>query len=262
MVVDYVTYCRHIRVDLDRPIYEELLEQLIPLLWVCGNFRTYVYSFYCTAYELDLLRSSNEVHATRESWPHRLRKIDYPTHHLAKELEIRLDPTTTFTGIALQQLSLEPYSGCSFPLARTLEVRFHPKQGLEKNCPIGSATIEANIGAFMDRLRQMAPKVREVKILHYHDVKYLSKAAKLHFGSLVTQLHQLAKRMQFHNYTNKFTAIQVDSIRDLAYLHCTVSDVGNLVVQMAQRNASTLQDLILTIHSVTNVSGLIRDTDG
>ncbi|KAJ2581983.1 hypothetical protein GGH95_001784 [Coemansia sp. RSA 1836] len=132
MVVDYVTYCRHLRVDLDRLIYEDVLEQLIPLLWVCGNLRTYVYSFYCTAYKLDLLRSSNEVHATRESWPHCLRKIDYPTHHLAKELEITLDPAMVFTGMALDQLSLEPYSGCSFPLVRTLGVRFHPKRGLEK----------------------------------------------------------------------------------------------------------------------------------
>ncbi|KAJ2318650.1 hypothetical protein GGI00_006551, partial [Coemansia sp. RSA 2681] len=188
--------------------------------------------------------------------------IDYPTHHLAKELEITLDPAMIFTGMALDQLSLEPYSGCSFPLARTLEMRFHPKRGLKKNLQINSATIEANIGAFMDRLRQMAPKVREVKITSHHEFNYRPKATKLQFGGLVTRLHQLAKRMQLHNYTNYFPAIQVDSIRDLVYLHCTVRDGCNLVMQMAQRNALTLQHLILRIPTDTNVSGLIRGTSG
>ncbi|KAJ2458866.1 hypothetical protein GGF42_001809 [Coemansia sp. RSA 2424] len=167
-----------------------------------------------------------------------------------------------FTGMALDQLSLEPYSGCSFPLVRTLGVRFHPKRGLKKNLKISSATIEANIGAFMDRLRQMAPKVREVKIISYQKLNYPSNAAKLQFGSLVTQLHQLAKRMQLHNYANYFPAIQVDSIRDLAYLHCTVRDGCNLVMQMAQRNALTLQHLILRIPTDTNVAGLVRDAGG
>ncbi|KAJ2057004.1 hypothetical protein GGI17_005879, partial [Coemansia sp. S146] len=75
-----------------------------------------------------------------------------------------IDPQIVYSGKALESLSHEPYSGCSFPLARMLEIKFNNGRYSKEDATVPS-DIEANISAYASRISQMAPKPHMVKLL-------------------------------------------------------------------------------------------------
>ncbi|KAJ2457268.1 hypothetical protein GGF42_002783 [Coemansia sp. RSA 2424] len=92
---------------------------LLPLLWACHNFRFFVHAHFCKHYKLTLSAGcKNDLSSHRYSWPYRRRDLGYPTHHLARELDVYLDIPTVLSGQALQLLLDSPYAGCAFPLVR------------------------------------------------------------------------------------------------------------------------------------------------
>ncbi|KAJ2057351.1 hypothetical protein GGI17_005692 [Coemansia sp. S146] len=81
--------------------------------------------------------------------------LGYPTHHLAKELEIELEEKDIYSGNALKTLSLAPYDGCAFPLARKVTIMLISVEDFirHNDGPTNEPRTEANIGAFLaDRI--------------------------------------------------------------------------------------------------------------
>ncbi|KAJ1669243.1 hypothetical protein GGF38_002404, partial [Coemansia sp. RSA 25] len=105
MIVDYVAGCSRlcygrISNDLDE---HKLLQ--MPLLWVCHNFRAFIYARFCSKCELQLDEGGDRYVDSRPSWPLCLRRLDYPTHHLAKKLVYQADFWSVFLGTVTQRLS-------------------------------------------------------------------------------------------------------------------------------------------------------------
>ncbi|KAJ2780648.1 hypothetical protein GGI18_003800, partial [Coemansia linderi] len=95
---------------------------LVPLLSVCRDFRTAVLARYCRVHTLDLSCFSDQIHDKKALWPERLRRIDFPTHLHAQELDITLGGFSVYNGTALKELLRAPHGGFLFPKVRSLKV--------------------------------------------------------------------------------------------------------------------------------------------
>ncbi|KAJ2459878.1 hypothetical protein GGF42_001191 [Coemansia sp. RSA 2424] len=86
LIVDHVAGCSRLHYDDTYKDSDEYNLLQMPLLWVCHNFRAFVYARFCGKCELQLDEGRDGYVDSRHSWPSCLRKLDYPTHHLAKKL--------------------------------------------------------------------------------------------------------------------------------------------------------------------------------
>ncbi|KAJ2771593.1 hypothetical protein GGI18_005014, partial [Coemansia linderi] len=80
----------------------------------------------------------------------------HPPHQLATDLIIEVDERGIYSGQALRMLSREPYEGCAFPVVR--RVTFGIVLG--NNIRAKPSVAAANIAAFVQRVNEMAPKVK------------------------------------------------------------------------------------------------------
>ncbi|KAJ2579078.1 hypothetical protein GGH95_003291, partial [Coemansia sp. RSA 1836] len=133
----------------------EYMALLRPLLWVCHNFRAVAYPRYCTRFYLDPTSS-----APWGQWPNPF-GLGYHTHQLAKDLCIELSERSIYSGKALDTLSQAPYEGHSFPLVRVLTIFIIVDDTNEAIEPDSSA-VEINIGALVQRIKEMAPMLSKV----------------------------------------------------------------------------------------------------
>ncbi|KAJ2062733.1 hypothetical protein GGI17_002240 [Coemansia sp. S146] len=221
-----------------------------------------IYSRYGIVYKLELGPRSSKAKAIRDSWPKCLQKVNYPTHHLVKELDIKLEPWIIFTGKALSLLSSAPYDGRSFPRVRTLRLEFVTSKPRQRST-VDSASIAANISAFVDRLRKMVPKATWIRFRGSHNSSHLPIVARLHFDRLVTQLYQRFRCIVgLLNYPCKLTSLQLSEICNLVCLDYAVADGYEQVMHLARQNASTLCTLKIAFSSVVSVASLIQNVDG
>ncbi|KAJ2316401.1 hypothetical protein GGI00_007008, partial [Coemansia sp. RSA 2681] len=144
-----------------------------PLLWVCHNLRAIALPLYCSRFKLFIYSDSPDVLSIRNLLPrdaivdyHRCYYLGHPTHNLARELEIELDERAVYSGKALRMLSTAPYDGSPFLQARKFVLIFAPDEIDEADGGIGSdpLTVEANVAAFVQRVKHMAPKVSEIRV--------------------------------------------------------------------------------------------------
>ncbi|KAJ2027206.1 hypothetical protein H4S03_008353 [Coemansia sp. S3946] len=234
----------------------------MPLLWVCRNFRAVVYSRFFKHYELNIDSDAVKAKGRALVLPRSLERVDYPFHLTAKEVTISIDPWAVFTGRALEALSHEPYSDCSFPLARMLEIKFNNGRYSKENITM-LPDIEVNIGAFVHRIKQMAPKLNLAKLSGGLDPSEQAHVAYRQFGSLTTQLVQIVPRVELtYDASKAFPFLRVDVIRDLTYLHSNFDLSGEQTMQLIRRNAPTLQHLRIVSCVNANLSGIIQDANG
>ncbi|KAJ2032868.1 hypothetical protein H4S03_006050 [Coemansia sp. S3946] len=207
---------------------EKCEKLLIPLLWVCQSFR--------------------EVN-------------EYPAHLVAKELLIQLKPWMIFTGDALKRLSSEPYSGCSFPLVRSLTLNFISRTSQE-DFGVRTPVARAKVDAFLGRLLQMAPIASEI-VLEGGDLSSnFSTATKPQVANLVAKLYQRYKRVVHHvHFGAEFTSPQLNAIQGLVHFDYTANNDSEQAFQLARQSASTLQSLAITFNKVVTISGLFQGTD-
>ncbi|KAJ2063460.1 hypothetical protein GGI17_001676 [Coemansia sp. S146] len=151
---------------------------LKPLLWVCHNFRTVAYSRYCSNFELALSNTpfdylDYDYLQTRRADvdSHMFSKLDYSMHHAARDITIFLYARIIYSGKALEMVSRVPYDSCPFLLARRVAFIFvndtkdgtdedtgsDEDIGTDKDIVIDPLTAEANIGSFVERIKQVAP---------------------------------------------------------------------------------------------------------
>ncbi|KAJ2693534.1 hypothetical protein H4218_006003, partial [Coemansia sp. IMI 209128] len=192
LIVDHVSGSSRIRfsgVGLHSDLGRELE---MPLLWVCHNFRDFVYRRYCRQYELDLASNPGETVVKHTSWPKRLRKVDHETNLLATELTIHLGVRDIYAGKSLQLLSQAPYVGCAFPLVRKLSFDILacnvPK--LVKDYPPNTA---ANIVAFVQRIKEMAPATSEVYVTNDDELGKLLQRQNAYLVDLIKRLFEIVE---------------------------------------------------------------------
>ncbi|KAJ2115616.1 hypothetical protein IW146_002174 [Coemansia sp. RSA 922] len=266
MVVDYVA-------SSSRQLFsgisigsQRYMELQIPLLWVCRNFRTIVYSRFSRRYEMHFKRSMDGEDVTLTSWPLRFKGYYSPTQHLAKELVLEFDVWGVYIGKALEMLNSALRDEYTFPATRLLEIRFSraPIQRQRKDMAADPLWVQANINAFVQRIKQVVPMVNEIKVGSRFYGSDLPPATIQCFGGLVTQLYQLANRISFSSYNGlPLIELQLDMIGELVHIDYKVSlDNHRQILELARRNALTLQSLTIVSEAGVDMSGLIRDAEG
>ncbi|KAJ2867187.1 hypothetical protein GGH94_000990 [Coemansia aciculifera] len=306
----------------------ERSELLIPLLWVCHNFRTFVRERFCRVYELTLENDRDRAEAVLYSWPTRFKEFGYPTHLLAKELQGKLDIKSVFTGKALQLLSDAPYEGCSFPLIRKLRFEltsdeegyydqepvrdnnqepvrdndgepvhndngvlegdngqelvrnnhweaengngwdpesdngWDPESAVDwalegfesyytpRNRYIFPPDTAANITAFVQRIKQMAPTISEIDVINDYHKDHLLSGRDDYILDLVRQLFGVVEKhtvISRDNYS-MVKYLDLEPFRDLVHIHYSMDKYfTDVVVSLIPRSARTLQSLNIDV---------------
>ncbi|KAJ2029656.1 hypothetical protein IWW57_001580, partial [Coemansia sp. S610] len=266
LVVNYVAdYTPSLFKELGSGSYnpEWLLQSQMPLLWVCHNFREVVYSHYYRACELEYDGELGGADTNWPDWPDCLEEFANPTLSLAKELTANVDAWTTFNGKFLEALSRAPYSGCPFPRVRTIKIRLS-SEAPDEVASIRPSSIRANISDFVSRLLEMAPAADKISISGFRSEAVLPKIAQPYFLTFMLKLCQRFRHIEYDLFyrAEKFSSLQIDTIRDLVYLRYNIYDDCEQALQLARQNAPTLRTLIIFISSVSDFLHLIRDTGG
>ncbi|KAJ2865023.1 hypothetical protein GGH94_002502 [Coemansia aciculifera] len=225
------------------------------LLWVCQNFQAVASVNFYRTNTVSLLGGSYYCTETEYHRSPRIGKLYHYTHHLAQEVHISLDKPGVFYGDVLTALSKVPCDNCTFSQARKLKFIFNVLQGNGRKpygAPVGQPQLQqseklwrqqiesetshvmANIGAFIERIKQMAPVVREIEVeCGENDFDQYPKAAQL----LVDDVSNL---------------VQID----------IESESINPITQLARQSALSLQSLIIETSGGGDVIGFIKDADG
>ncbi|KAJ2865901.1 hypothetical protein GGH94_001898 [Coemansia aciculifera] len=271
-VVDSIRLC-YDGVKKDSKEYKALLKQL---LQVSRNFRAIALPLYCNYFKLNIPIISQDARgvydlltSSRGDARITYRYLGHPTHHLAKELEIELDEWTIYSGRAVEVLSCAPYDIRSFPLVRKLELVFvdYDKGGDIRVNPLRA---EANISAFVERIRQMAPLVGEIRVepVIQGSEEDLPRPDSYYFGKLVSRLYQLVGRIEYGDAVFSVISLEscLDKLCNIVHIKHKSEDSfknTNEFLQLARRNALILQSFIIqTEDEDIDVSSLFRCTDG
>ncbi|KAJ2055944.1 hypothetical protein GGI17_006443 [Coemansia sp. S146] len=304
LIVDHVAGSSRVvfdSVDANSREYRTLLK---PLLWACHNVRAVTYSRYCNNFELNLTNMSfNDLDKLylgfrRSDVDYRTcNHLGYSTHHSAKDVTVLLDERAVYSGEALEMVSYAPYGGCYLPLARKIafifvrekkgvkdedtendkdtetgedieideETKAGEKAGTDEDIGIDPLAAGTNIGAFVDRIKEAAPLVSEIRVQPVgHDD--LSTMDYEHFSSLASRLYQLASRIEYAYDldTTDLMWLDLDMICTLSHASCTsTSSAGSTYqfIELARKNALTLQSLVLDCEFI-DVLGLVQGADG
>ncbi|KAJ2749833.1 hypothetical protein GGI19_005450, partial [Coemansia pectinata] len=286
LIVDHVAGSSRLQFDGITTDSEEYRELLIPLLWVCHNFRAFVHQRFCRGYALTLENDRDRAETRHYSWPRRFKELGYLTHFLAKELRVKLDIKSVYSGKALRLLSDAPYEGHSFPLVRKLRFELtsdsdgnhywepvcddlrHDELEPESDADDDAATPKshyvyppdtaANIAAFVQRIKQMAPAVSEIDVSTY----YIFPDFDDHILDLVRQLFGVVEKYTVISRGNCSMVMYLDleTIRDLVHLECSLDRYSNDLMPLIRHSTQTLQFLDLDMDDV-DITGAVRDPD-
>ncbi|KAJ2458277.1 hypothetical protein GGF42_002171 [Coemansia sp. RSA 2424] len=271
LIVDHVAGCSRLRYDGISKNTDKYSLLQMPLLWVCHNFRTFVHARFCSKCELQLEEGRDEYVGSRRSWPLCLRKLNYPTHHLATGLYLDLSIWSIYSGKALQWLSSVPYEGCTFPHVRQLTIGLYLDdefKQLNENRPPPSLDsyppeTAANIAAFVQRVKQVAPDIRKVDVWAYSNAEDLIKRRDIHIVDLIQQLYDIVevKTAITRDSVVLVEYLDLEPIRDLVRVTYRIDAISSRIMQLIRRSAQTLQSLDLTAVAHIDYTELIRDPD-
>ncbi|KAJ2809778.1 hypothetical protein GGI24_007149, partial [Coemansia furcata] len=123
--------------------------------------------------------------------------------------------------------------------------------------------IEANISAFVRHIKKLAPLMKKVALTLTASIVDIPLFNEKHRGSLVKQICQLATNVEYNVYYQPTSvAVQPTGVCEMIISDKDGSDITELTMQLAQRNASTLQFLAITFCRLRDISPLIKDTEG
>ncbi|KAJ2031850.1 hypothetical protein IW146_000755 [Coemansia sp. RSA 922] len=247
---------------------------LLPLLWVCRNFRDVSCLKFYRSNTVKVKDDDYEKDVGQYWWSKRLKKFYPSMHHLAREIHILLGKSGFYTGKTLEAFSRAPFDGCAFPQARKLIFTFYPYREPDYVAP-EAAKVDANIRAFVQRMKQMAPMVCEIEVVGTSNPVTLP-ADTQHMNGFLSQVFQLATRVVYkvseHNVPLELPAV---SISHLVHIDMDVSvdtivtrtqttpqAQQNATMHLARQNAMTLQSLSIGTYTWENISGLVKGANG
>ncbi|KAJ2859676.1 hypothetical protein GGH94_005973 [Coemansia aciculifera] len=260
---------------------------LVPLMWVCRNFRDIACQDFYKSNTVKINGNSVDIDASQHSSSRRLLKFYHSTHCFALELDVVINKFDIFLGRSLDALSCTTFSGCAFPLTRKLRFLFYisyeqkmawynvqkekqrslvkskqPQLQLQHYDAVATAVIvEANISAFVQRIKEMAPKVREIEVVGGSAFVDQSSDTE-NFVSLVVRLFQLATRITYKfDEDTKPLDLRVETISDLVNIDI-MADSMEPIAQLARQSAGTLQSLCIKTRKPGDISGIIQSAHG
>ncbi|KAJ2489744.1 hypothetical protein IWW37_003729 [Coemansia sp. RSA 2050] len=270
----------------DSKEYKQLLR---PLLWVCSSFRSIARPLYDSQLYLDLTSTPTCDQKTWKSLPRNI-GIGYPTHDLAKELIMEMLEASIFGGQALERLALGSHQ--EFPLVRKVklcivmenegevtetdegevtdtdegelaEIDEGEVAKTDKVVELDPLVVKANICAFVRRVKEMAPMLREISIEVDNNYE-LAEITTPHFGFLVMQLSQLASRFEYSDYGDSFvlTKFPIEGVCNLVSIKCHFEVDDNQFTILARQNAMTLEYLSLESIPDAIISSLVQSSEG
>ncbi|KAJ2022818.1 hypothetical protein GGI06_001659 [Coemansia sp. S85] len=238
---------------------------LRPLLSVCRNIRAAAILRFSKVLTIRLSSNPDEESELLSYWSIHFTRAKFPTHLFAQNLNFDLDIFDVFRGTALQELSRKPFAGITCPKVSTVTVAFTPMSRLPHMADILSSPqeIESNIRAFVRHIKGMAPLVKKVAMTLTASIVDIPLYSDELRGSLVRQIFQLAEDREYNVYYQPMSmALQPTGIREMIVSDKNGDDISELAMQLARRNASTLQFLGITFSRLKDISPLIKDSAG
>ncbi|KAJ2840186.1 hypothetical protein FBU31_000566, partial [Coemansia sp. 'formosensis'] len=285
LIVNYVVGSNHVLSDGTLPDSNEYRVLLRPLLWTCHNFRDVAYSCYCVRYKLrfvynlDVEEDTDDTDDIDDTEYNGYNKtpsdttpqvisdpsnayLGYPTLHLFKELEIAIDDISIYSGTALQLLSCPPYDGCPFPQVHNLRLRLSLNVK-RRDRTTSSPEDKVNIGAFVERIKEMAPLVSSI-CLKPDRTYVFNESNNSNLNDLVSQLFRLATHIEYTRASDLDfpVKLQLQGIRDLVYIKYTITSNDDDVMHLVRQNAPTLQSLDMEYKLDTGLAGHFQNAEG
>ncbi|KAJ2901735.1 hypothetical protein GGI21_004652, partial [Coemansia aciculifera] len=269
LIVSYVVNKRLRDDDYDNTRHEHGV--LMPLLWVCHNFRAYVYPRFCRHCELDVRYGNYGAAATSNSWHG---PVESWAQNLAMELTIVVDLWSVYTGEALEKLSFPPCEGWDFPLARELSlylsVDSQDCEGYSTDIDDTSETepryprkTAANIAAFVMRLKKIAPAINKLTMSYPIDIDKLLDRRDRHVLDLGQKLYNSmdVTSVIVDTCDNFACYVNLGRISNLAHIRFSADDDVTAMLSLARRNAQTLKTLYIGSDQASVIPDLIQDPD-
>ncbi|KAJ2831092.1 hypothetical protein GGI24_001695 [Coemansia furcata] len=183
--------------------------------------------------------------------------LGYPTHHLARTLDIEIDEESIYSGEALTLLSRAPYDGCAFPLVLKIILLIV----MDKDSAVVMKP-RSNTVAFVRRIKEMAPNSNEVWVrpLYYNAPR---SSSSIHYCDLVSLLFQLVGRVQYSEVSEPLAPVSLDlvGICNLVHIKCTTWGKDRVFIRLAQQNSTTLESLIIHTDGDIDIAGIIKGSD-
>ncbi|KAJ2743492.1 hypothetical protein GGI20_003715 [Coemansia sp. BCRC 34301] len=275
LIVDYLISSRKV---FTSPYFKskEHSKLLMPLLWACHNLRAAAHPRYCRFLQVDFTDCAekyNGGHVGDDLGEYRTYKyLGYDTRHLAKELEIKVVESDVYNGRLLARLDSVPRGCYVFPHARRVTFNIHLidrfDEGHDDDCylpadegaaiqqsePLVDANaehlkIEANIKAFAQRVRVMAPKISEVAVRP----DYSSSddiGLDPNFGMLTTHLYKLVNRVEYKCEAGLYyhycpANMSLSLVSNLVHIKYACNSAPDQFLHLARLNALTLLSLTI-----------------
>ncbi|KAJ2892048.1 hypothetical protein IWW38_003367, partial [Coemansia aciculifera] len=259
-IVNHVAGRYHLVNAEIRPGSKSYLALLRPLLSACSNFRTVALALYCHRFCLDV---TGPPHEKLEQDYMTYTYIGHPTHHLAKHAGVKLRAGQILSREALELLASPPYDGCTFPLARVLKISINTCEPFD-DTGTNPVQVDANIGAFVQRIKDMTPLLSEIRV-NVDRTLDTSSLTLERLGDLVSRLFRLANRIESSDIHRSYTLVpsQLETACHLSHIKVNGNDsVDGWVIQLVRQNAPTLQVLNIDSESESFASSLVQDTSG
>ncbi|KAJ2334738.1 hypothetical protein GGI00_001709, partial [Coemansia sp. RSA 2681] len=200
----------------------------------------------------------------------------WPAYHLARELDVSLGLRSIYLGQALRLLSSASYEGCAFPLVRKISIEI-TADDLDRNdrwpgnvddsqkekIETYILDMTAIITAFVLRLKEMVPAIREVGMSHSDVVEKLLERRDTHSIDVVQRLFNIVETPTVLTYSSTGSArhLDLEPIGSLVRLVCYGPNGQDAFLPLIRCSAQTLQMLDLDVTDMPDISGLIRDPD-
>ncbi|KAJ2452865.1 hypothetical protein GGI03_006723, partial [Coemansia sp. RSA 2337] len=192
-------------------------------------------------------------------------RVNYPDnslHLLAGEVLIRVHVCTIYRGQALQQLLTKPYEGCAFPKVRKLTFDLITDLRYNKGGEDLPPDAEANILAFAQRIKEMAPRVSKVYLSIPCKNGDSATGSDEHMRFLLSNLSSLTHMTLLTTGCEQLvTCPGLVPVCKLTCIDIDIRDNTSPVMQLARLCAPTLQTINIRVDDEVDTSGLIRDTD-
>ncbi|KAJ2454177.1 hypothetical protein GGF42_003662 [Coemansia sp. RSA 2424] len=264
LIVDYVVGGN--RLQLARMSTGKLttVRLLQPLLSVCHSFHAAVQPHIFNRYVLDLNTSDNQTGTLN---PYQSVSNGPSAHLTAKALDINIDLISVSSGRALEKLSRAPYDSCIFPAVRSLTFNcILDLLSRQKESAKDPAMASANATAFLQRLRQMAPRAHKL-VFSGRDAGDWPLHITHDFRPLVSELIPLVDHFESNTgLTYRSVIPNFDEVCNLVHIDCVLDVSTNAFYQLALQCAPSLRSLRLQqfygFSEPMDISGLIHYPDG
>ncbi|KAJ2757267.1 hypothetical protein GGI19_000201 [Coemansia pectinata] len=249
-------------------IFAESKSLLMPLLWVCRNFRAVVYSQHSGSFYVGLNRRLDKLSTTWTASSDFYVYSDYPQYHFARKLIIHLDEHSVYSGKMLEMMLEKSYDAGAFPMVRSMELHFSTLSDPEERkaivLPLSDIPdIEANVDAFLQHAKLVAPKAKDIKVSGLFGHESTPTIPYRYTQNLLAQLFMLTYRIGFNDryWTMPFD-LPVNDIRNMVHINYQYYNNMGPIASLARLCASTLESLAIKGGEFEDISGLIRNDDG